>query len=210
MTEVYHGDLSPIASADLDHINAVSEKNIKKIPMQPGDVLLVDNYRILHGRDTFKGDRFHAVSWFRGLVKDRPDDFTEDSDGKPGTCTNDLLEESSVRWASCVKRPCVESSGPLRAVGVAKGAPPPRDSMRLRGAWLVSRYSPERKIRLCVCTFVCVCLFFVSGPSRFPHASPPVLHFNVAAPPAYNNAACAVPRVTLFDCVLLDASAGFV
>lgn len=32
--------------------------------MEPGDVLLVDNYRALHGRDVFQGDRFHAVSWF--------------------------------------------------------------------------------------------------------------------------------------------------
>jgi hypothetical protein len=32
--------------------------------MEPGDVLLVENYRALHGRDVFAGDRFHAVSWF--------------------------------------------------------------------------------------------------------------------------------------------------
>ena len=29
-----------------------------------GDVLLCDNYRVLHGRDVFEGDRLHAVSWF--------------------------------------------------------------------------------------------------------------------------------------------------
>ena len=34
------------------------------VPMKEGDVLLVDNYRVLHGRDIFKGDRYHAVSWF--------------------------------------------------------------------------------------------------------------------------------------------------
>ena len=62
MTEVYHGDLSPISSDDLDHINEISEKNIRTIPMQPGDVLLCDNYRVLHGRDIFDGDRYHAVS----------------------------------------------------------------------------------------------------------------------------------------------------
>ena len=33
--------------------------------MEPGDVLLIDNYRMLHGRQTFDGDRLHAVSWFR-------------------------------------------------------------------------------------------------------------------------------------------------
>ena len=97
MTEVYHGDLSAISSDDLDHINAVSEKNIAKIPMQPGDVLLVDNYRILHGRDTFKGDRYHAVSWFGGLVKDRPANFDEENaNSKPGDMFNKLMNKYLV------------------------------------------------------------------------------------------------------------------
>ena len=97
MTEVYHGDLSAISSDDLDHINAVSEKNIAKIPMQPGDVLLVDNYRILHGRDTFKGDRYHAVSWFGGLVKDRPADFDDSNENsKPGDLLNKFVNKFLV------------------------------------------------------------------------------------------------------------------
>ena len=41
-----------------------SEKHITALSMEPGDVLLVDNYRALHGRDVFQGDRYHAVSWF--------------------------------------------------------------------------------------------------------------------------------------------------
>ena len=41
-----------------------SEKHITALSMEPGDVLLVDNYRALHGRDVFQGDRFHAVTWF--------------------------------------------------------------------------------------------------------------------------------------------------
>ena len=48
----------------LQHINEVSEKNIVTVPMQPGEVLLCDNYRVLHGRDVFEGERKHAVSWF--------------------------------------------------------------------------------------------------------------------------------------------------
>ena len=39
----------------------VCEKNIFTVPMQEGDVLLCDNYRVLHGRDVFEGDRVHAV-----------------------------------------------------------------------------------------------------------------------------------------------------
>ena len=31
--------------------------------MQPGDVVLLDSYQVLHGRETFEGPRQHAVSW---------------------------------------------------------------------------------------------------------------------------------------------------
>jgi len=97
MTEVYHGDLSPISSDDLDHINEVSEKNIRKIPMQPGDVLLCDNYRVLHGRDVFDGDRYHAVSWFGGLVKDRPEGYDDANDNsKPGDMLNKMVNKFLV------------------------------------------------------------------------------------------------------------------
>jgi len=64
MTDVYFGDLSIIPGEMLNEINRVCEKNIVRVPMQPGDVLLCDNYRVLHGRDVFQGDRLHAVSWF--------------------------------------------------------------------------------------------------------------------------------------------------
>jgi len=97
MTEVFYGDLSPIPSEDLDHINEVSQKNIQDIPMQPGDVLLCDNYRVLHGRNVFKGDRYHAVSWFGGLVKDRPADFDDSNENsKPGDLLNKFVNKFLV------------------------------------------------------------------------------------------------------------------
>merc|ERR1712216_675411 len=65
MTDVYYGDLSLIGAETLEHINEVSNKHIQNLAMEPGDVLLIDNYRMLHGRQTFEGDRLHAVSWFR-------------------------------------------------------------------------------------------------------------------------------------------------
>lgn len=65
MTDVYYGNLEKIPGDMLDHINEVSNKHIQNLAMQPGDVLLIDNYRMLHGRQTFEGDRLHAVSWFR-------------------------------------------------------------------------------------------------------------------------------------------------
>ena len=64
MTEVYNGNLKRINEDDLDEIDRASRKNIVPVAMKEGEVLLVDNYRVLHGRDTFEGDRYHAVSWF--------------------------------------------------------------------------------------------------------------------------------------------------
>ena len=34
-----------------------------RCPMVPGDVVLLDSYQALHGRDTFEGAREHAVVW---------------------------------------------------------------------------------------------------------------------------------------------------
>lgn len=52
------------------------------VELSAGDVVLLDNYRVLHGRNTFKGDRKHAVTWFEscgepleGNQKQKPDDF---------------------------------------------------------------------------------------------------------------------------------------
>jgi len=64
MTDVYFGDLSIIPGDILQHVNEVCDKHIAHVPMKEGDVLLCDNYRVLHGRDIFEGDRLHAVSWF--------------------------------------------------------------------------------------------------------------------------------------------------
>mmetsp|Transcript_37137 Transcript_37137/g.54620 ORF Transcript_37137/g.54620 Transcript_37137/m.54620 type:complete len:456 (-) Transcript_37137:147-1514(-) len=65
MTEVFYADtMEPLDLEDCNTIKRISEKHITALSMEPGDVLLVDNYRALHGRDVFQGDRFHAVSWF--------------------------------------------------------------------------------------------------------------------------------------------------
>ncbi|KAI2503755.1 taurine catabolism dioxygenase [Fragilaria crotonensis] len=65
MTEVFYADtMEPLSLEDCAEIKRASEKHITALPMEPGDVLLVDNYRALHGRDVFSGERFHAVSWF--------------------------------------------------------------------------------------------------------------------------------------------------
>lgn len=78
-----HAPTLPLAAAQ------VSEKNIVTVPMQPGDVLLCDNYRVLHGRDIFAGDRLHAVSWFG----DRPLEDVGKGD-KPGDFLNVILNSA--------------------------------------------------------------------------------------------------------------------
>jgi len=65
MTEVFYADtMDPLSLEDCQEIKRASEKHITALAMEPGDVLIVDNYRALHGRDVFQGDRYHAVSWF--------------------------------------------------------------------------------------------------------------------------------------------------
>lgn len=90
MTDVYFGDLSIIPGDILNHVKEVCERNIVRVPMEPGDVLLCDNYRVLHGRDIFEGERLHAVSWFGD------EELTETQDGKPGDLLNSFINNFVV------------------------------------------------------------------------------------------------------------------
>jgi alpha-ketoglutarate-dependent taurine dioxygenase len=57
MTEVFYADtMEPLSLQDCQEIKRACEKHITALSMEPGDVLLVDNYRALHGRDVFQGD----------------------------------------------------------------------------------------------------------------------------------------------------------
>ena len=58
--------------------------------MTAGDVLLIDNYRVLHGRDIFEGDRLHAVSWFT----DEPEEQRKVQ--KPGDLLNTFINKFVV------------------------------------------------------------------------------------------------------------------
>jgi len=64
-TDMFFGDLSSISEEDLDHINQVIMDNLVYVPMSAGEVVLVDNYQCMHGRDVFAGERLHAVTWFQ-------------------------------------------------------------------------------------------------------------------------------------------------
>mmetsp|Transcript_112823 Transcript_112823/g.319576 ORF Transcript_112823/g.319576 Transcript_112823/m.319576 type:complete len:519 (-) Transcript_112823:126-1682(-) len=65
MTDVFLGQGMETTPPEVcDEVKRAAESAIVALPMEPGDVLLIDNYRALHGRETFEGDRYHAVSWF--------------------------------------------------------------------------------------------------------------------------------------------------
>ena len=44
---------------------ANSRQNLQWVKMNKGDVVLVDNYMTMHGRNVFEGVRKHAVTWFK-------------------------------------------------------------------------------------------------------------------------------------------------
>eukprot|EP00933_Yihiella_yeosuensis_P060588 TRINITY_DN63339_c0_g1_i1.p1 TRINITY_DN63339_c0_g1~~TRINITY_DN63339_c0_g1_i1.p1 ORF type:complete len:496 (-),score=112.87 TRINITY_DN63339_c0_g1_i1:329-1816(-) len=94
MTDVYRGDLGTIRYDDVRHINEVCERNMVEMKMVKGDVIFLDNYRVLHGRKTFKGKRNHAVTWFESCGEQLKRD---DSDsGKPDDFMNELVNKTLV------------------------------------------------------------------------------------------------------------------
>jgi len=94
MTDVYRGDLSKIDPKDVQHINEVCEKNIVSMMMREGDVVLLDNYRVLHGRNIFNGERNHAVTWFASCGE--PPEQTQASGEKPDDFMNNLINKTLV------------------------------------------------------------------------------------------------------------------
>ena len=63
-TDAFYGDdLSPIPAAHLEHIDDVLSRLTARVAMEQGDVVLLDSYQVLHGRDTFDGFREHGVLW---------------------------------------------------------------------------------------------------------------------------------------------------
>lgn len=96
MTDVFYGDLSRIPPEDVRHINDVCERNIVEIMMKPGDVILIDNYRCLHGRRTFSGERKHVVTWFESCGKENRQKV---EGGKPDDFMNELINKTLVDTA---------------------------------------------------------------------------------------------------------------
>ena len=65
-SDVFYGDdFSPIAPHTLEHIEEVVSAETVRVAMREGDVVLLDSYQALHGRDVFDGPREHGVLWLR-------------------------------------------------------------------------------------------------------------------------------------------------
>jgi len=66
-SDMYFGDDGSISDEELRHMDEVTMKNVKFLKLKEGDVVLLDNYKCLHGRNVFDGTRKHAVAWFEGF-----------------------------------------------------------------------------------------------------------------------------------------------
>lgn len=65
-SDMFFGDDGDISEEDLKHMDEVTMKNVKFVKMSEGDVVLLDNYKCMHGRNVFDGTRKHGVAWFEG------------------------------------------------------------------------------------------------------------------------------------------------
>ena len=65
-SDMFFGDDCDLTEAELDEMDLVISKNIKYVKMSEGDVVLLDNYKTMHGRNVFDGTRKHGVAWFQG------------------------------------------------------------------------------------------------------------------------------------------------
>jgi len=65
-SDMFFGDDGDISDEDLTHMDEVTMKNVQYVKMTEGDVVLLDNYKCMHGRNVFDGTRKHGVAWFEG------------------------------------------------------------------------------------------------------------------------------------------------
>jgi Taurine catabolism dioxygenase TauD, TfdA family len=65
-SDMFFGDDGDISEAALKEMDEITYKNMKYVKMTEGDVVLLDNYKCMHGRNVFDGTRKHGVAWFEG------------------------------------------------------------------------------------------------------------------------------------------------
>jgi hypothetical protein len=64
---MFFGDNGGISEEALKNMDETTLKNSRFVKMSEGDVVLLDNYKCMHGRNVFDGTRKHAVAWFEGF-----------------------------------------------------------------------------------------------------------------------------------------------
>ena len=60
-----YGDGAPIADAELDAVRAAIRSSTVSFPWQRGDILILDNMLVAHGRHAFSGERRIVVAMAR-------------------------------------------------------------------------------------------------------------------------------------------------
>jgi len=65
-SDMFFGDDGDITEEQLKQMDEITMKNVRFVKMTEGDVVLLDNYKTMHGRNVFDGTRKHAVAWFEG------------------------------------------------------------------------------------------------------------------------------------------------
>mmetsp|Transcript_19220 Transcript_19220/g.37022 ORF Transcript_19220/g.37022 Transcript_19220/m.37022 type:complete len:458 (-) Transcript_19220:299-1672(-) len=65
-TDVYYADTGEKVEVEqLKHLDKVTMDVAVPVRMQEGDMVLLDNYLVMHGRCPFEGTRKHAVTWYK-------------------------------------------------------------------------------------------------------------------------------------------------
>lgn len=93
-SDMYFGDDGDLTPAQLQHLDEVTTKNIKYVKMSEGDVVLLDNYKTMHGRNVFDGTRKHGVAWFGGWDGEH-DDVDNIGAATTTTTTSKTLSENT-------------------------------------------------------------------------------------------------------------------
>lgn len=64
ITDVHYGDTGTKVEVEwMKHVDEVTKKCSVPVKMKPGDMVLMDNYTVMHARAPFKGERKHCVTW---------------------------------------------------------------------------------------------------------------------------------------------------
>ena len=83
---MFYGDDGDITEKALKNMDEITYKNARYVKMTEGDVVLLDNYKCMHGRNVFDGTRKHAVAWFGGFEdEDKVKEMVAKEMGKMGS-----------------------------------------------------------------------------------------------------------------------------